>query len=578
MTRKILSMKGSKVVPFEQNGEFYYRKAQKYIDNNNYFNALGCYRKAAEKEPDNFDYLLDLAEIFTEMNCYEDSNQVLLYLIQDDEVSSSECYFGIGCNFLGLQDYDKAQECFMKYLKLDPKGEFSEEAQDLLDILETQDIYQDDLGICYDQKKIQLYKMANKGKEYLDQGNYKKAIAQLEKVLKDDPSLTFVTNNLALAYFCQNQIDKAIILSESILNDDPQNVHANCNLVLFYNEIGVKDKSEFYLKIIMEFHTEEPEELYKISVTLCEMKCHMEAQKRLKNLLLYKPYDKKILHYLAVAFFNTMHYKEALGYWDKIDKIDPGNTIAIYYKHYVVQCMKGEIQDLNLVYHYQVPYEEIVKRIKRINNIIKSPIEDIKSRWNKNEHLKILLLWGLELNDVIIKRNIIMLIASLKDYKAEKILRQFLLRKNETDALKKEILTLLKQIGAKEPYVAYMKNSIVEVRVNILAINGGKVPAEYQKILGLVLRKMRRRYSVDYIKDIVSIWDNYIQRIAPSFPQIYKQEAWAAALELCFCIKNDIHIHKAQICSFYKISVITLNHHYRSIINTVNEGENNGID
>ena len=56
MAREVCLKSKSKVVPFDQNGQFYYKKAKKYMENNNYINDLSFYRKAVEKDPENLDY------------------------------------------------------------------------------------------------------------------------------------------------------------------------------------------------------------------------------------------------------------------------------------------------------------------------------------------------------------------------------------------------------------------------------------------------------------------------------------------------------------------------------------------
>lgn len=48
MSNRLFASKKSKVIPFEQNGEFYHKKARKYIESNNYIEALNYYRKAVE--------------------------------------------------------------------------------------------------------------------------------------------------------------------------------------------------------------------------------------------------------------------------------------------------------------------------------------------------------------------------------------------------------------------------------------------------------------------------------------------------------------------------------------------------
>ena len=98
-------------------------------------------------------------------------------------------------------------------------------------------------------------------------------------------------------------------------------------------------------------------ETHKIAVTLCELKKHKEANRLLKKLLIYKPYDIKILHYIAVSYFNMQMYNDALTYWDKIDKIVPHNSISSFYKRLARAIMKKEREFREIPYHFQVPYE-----------------------------------------------------------------------------------------------------------------------------------------------------------------------------------------------------------------------------
>ncbi|MGI6706446.1 MAG: tetratricopeptide repeat protein [Clostridia bacterium] len=566
MVKKHLFRKGNNIVPFEQDGSFYYRKAQKYIDSNNYINALRFYRKAVEKEPDNVEYLLDLAEIFTEMNYYEESNHILFHLIQDGANVTAECYFGLGCNFLGLQEFDKASECFDKYLQIDPDGEFSDEAQDLIDILQAQEFYFEEMDDEIDPQLNKLYKMANRGKAYLDQGEYRKAIQRLEKVLQKDFSLIFVRNNLSLAYFCNGQIEKAIEIAEGIIKEQPENIHANCNLALFYYEKKDMNKAQECYEKIMAFQGDDSDEIYKIAVTLCEMGRHVDANRVLKKLLQYKPYDKKILHYMAISYFNLRKYRKAVSIWNKIEKIDPLNTIAAYYKKQTNLVINGKIKRaMELPYHYQVPYDEILRRLKKMNDLMRMDHDEIYQVWRRDDHLKALFMWGMELNDNVIKKAIIGLIASFHDEKAEKLLRYYLLKRDESDHIKKEILAHLKQNGASEPYIAYMNGNIMEVRVNILSLDSEKVPPEYQKVLDLALKKMRNRYPEEHIKDVVLIWDRYMKALSSNLPRIYRKEGWAAALEYYYCQEKSIKITKAQLCRIYKTSAGTLNHHLRKM-------------
>ena len=133
--------------------------------------------------------------------CIRDrSNSVLFELLMRKKEGRSDCYFGMGCNFLGLNDLEKAQESFEKYLALDPEGEFQEEVEEFLMLFadfEEEEEYP--IGDAAEQLQQQL---AQEGKSYLDNCEYQKAAEVLEKVETDNPDLLFAKNNLALSYYC----------------------------------------------------------------------------------------------------------------------------------------------------------------------------------------------------------------------------------------------------------------------------------------------------------------------------------------------------------------------------------------
>jgi len=565
MARELFARTRKKVISFDQNGEFYHRKARKHMDNSNYLNALNLYRKAVEKEPQNVEYLLDLAEVFTEMGCYDQSSRVLFTILQKEK-ARFDCYFGLGCNFLGMQDYDKAIECFEKYLDIDPYGIYSEEARDLLEVLEDYEYYFDENPDGFDSGESNIYTLATEGKDLLDQGEYKEAIKKLEKVICLDPDLLFVKNNLALAYFCAGRLNQAIDLSLDVIEREPQNIHANCNLCLFINERDGAKAGEKYLDAIIDFKTQDPEEIHKIAVTLCELKEHERANLVLKRLLQYKPYDIRILHYVAVSCFNLGKYREAYKYWRKIDRIDPDNTVSDFYLKLVQEYLNGDKTGGEISYHFQVPYDEILLRIKKLNSILKLDEKSLLIKWRYDDSFRMLLYWGLELNDKLIKKAILNVVASFNDRKAEEFLREFLLRISESEELKTEALGLLKQMSAQEPYMAYVDDGLVEVKVDILEEDAFIIPSDMEVVIQTAVNMMEGRYEEGYQDDVRQIWTKFLKSLYPNeLPRIKKYEAWAAAIELYYCMEHGIYVKNKDVSDHYGISYSSLYNNYNRI-------------
>ncbi len=570
MAKKLYGNVRKKVIPFDQNAEFFHRKARKFIENNNYINALTYYRKAVEKEPDNIDYLLDLSEVFAEMGYYNESNKILYYIISKDP-SAVDCYFGIGCNFLGLHDFDKAQECFEIYVDISNNGVYIDEALDIIEILKNQEYYSEKYS-SLDPIEERMFNDAVKGKDLLDKGDYKKAVKVLEKIASKEPVLTFVRNNLAIAYYCTNNIDKAIDQCNRVLKNNPNNIHANCNIALFLHEKGEIDESKQYVQKILKLKSDDPEELQKIAVTLCELKYHSEANKMLKILLRYKPYDLKVLHYMGVSCFNLNRFKAALSYWNKINKIEPNNHLSAFYKRHVKSVMNGEKKFKELLYNFQVPYDEVLRRIREIEETLKLPKSTLKDKWEREDTLLHLFNWSLELNDDQIKNTIINVVASFGDKKAEKFLRDFIFRKDENKELITEALVLLKNMNAPEPYIAYVGDNLVEVLVSVSNSKNDAMEKMLKNVPQYTIDNMHIRYGTGFEGEIKKLWETIAERISVDTIIRRKLEGWAAALELYYCITKGWKINKSVVADVYSISYTTLMNNYKTIIKAMDEG------
>lgn len=547
--------KEDNILFFSQPGEFYQRRAVKHMERQNYFDAIGFFRKAIEADPKNAQYRLELAEMYTEMGYFDESNNMLLMLMQENHEFISDCIFAIGCNYMGMQDFSKSEEAFEKYLSVNPRGEFYQEAEDYLDIIRIQG------SIEEEEELIENIDMAayNLGKECIDQGDYEQAIKVFSKLVEQEESKAFVKNNLALAYYCNKDIDLAIQITQEVLEEYPDNLHANCNLAIFAHDLEKHDLAEQVIDTIKKLTPSDPEDIHKVCVTYCELSMHRDAINMLKQLLLFYSYDKKVLHYYAVANFNLGQYVIAFEHWNKIIKIDPNNTVAIYYRELCKQYINLEMPKRELTYHYQVPFEEIIRRIKYLNDCVRLSSDELRRYWNNDFEFNSIIRWGLDINDVIIKKAVLNLVASFKDQKAIDLLGQFILKRTESDEIKQEVFLILNQIGAPEPYVAYIEHDIVEVFINDKLGFERTLPPAFSKVKQVIKERMLSRRSRDLVEQASMIWHEYIILCAPDFHTIRYVDAWAAAVEYICCIRNEKKVSKTELCRIYEIRMSVLN-------------------
>ncbi len=558
-----------KIINFERPAEFYYRSALKMMENMNYLGALSMMRKAADKDDRNQEYLLKLAEILTELSRYEESNSVLFELLMRTKETCSECYFGMGCNFLGLNDIDKAEESFEKYLTLDPEGEFQEEVEEFLMLFA--DFEEEDEFPIIDVTEKQQQQFAQEGKAFLDNCEYQKAAEVLEKIKTGDPEMLFAKNNLALSYYCLKRFDEAVDITKQVLALDPNNIHANCNMAMFLHEKKDEKRAKEYAGKAVRLQNGSYDDLYKIAITFCELGEHENALKYLNNILSTSPYDDKVLFCAAMASYNLKRWQEAIQYLSDIVKLDPEDSVAAYYIGHVKATMEGQQEFKELGYVFQVPPAEARERIQYLNDSMKLPDEEFNELWAKDKKLKDVLLWGIEYGDDFIKRAVVKIIGSFEDEKAEKIFRRYILRRNQPDEIKNEIFVMLKRMQAQEPYVAYFNGSIVEVKVGILDGVEGNETEKFDQLFDLIVTVVSKEFSEQMAGKAVSLLQEFAEKgSAKNFLEEIKE--FAAAIAFTALYLNETPREPKKVAALFDADVNRLSVMVMEIMNVV-EGD-----
>lgn len=481
----------NKILSFAQPAEFFIKKAEKHIDAGNFLEALQLYRQAVGMEPNNIEYLLSIAQIYSEMGLYDESNDVLLKIARYGN-NPSECLFALGCNYMGMKNYDLANEAFEQYLAIDPDGEFADEIDELFDILDEESLEEEE-GMLHDISRRMLMDEAYEGKQYLDKGDYKKAIKHLENVVDKDGTMYPAMNNLALSYFFDGKKEKAIEIAEKVLESQPSNLHACCNLALFYSDLNDQANASKYLSELESLTDIDTEDMHKVALTYCELGYHEKAYKWFCRIISFQPYDVRILHFCGLSAYNIGLYSEAMGCFVKILKIDPQNYLASYYIAKAEEAKKNG-SGKELEYVYQVQFDEIKRRIRYLNECLKQKDGNLAIKWKEDEYFKSILLWGLHYGDEYIKKIVLEIMCMFSNAEIEEEFRNYLLKSTEPDDIKNDVFMYLKHMGAKEPYVAYIKGAIAEVRVVTVLrflINFTIVPV-----------KRSQRYTV-YLKQIL---------------------------------------------------------------------------
>ena len=547
--------KTGKVIPFSQGATFYMKRGAKELEKNDLFAAIAKYREAYERAPEDPEIAITLAEILSQMQRFEESNRILIQLMADSEETPPECHFGLACNYFGLQDFDSAADSLEDYLDAEPDGEFAADAEDFLDLidddeamfettgLKTDDDYEDN-AVCHFARSL----LASSETAY--------AIEELEHRLGQSPKSVKVREQLAIAYFIANRRDEAKKLANELLAENTKSVLANCTLALAEIEEGNRIAAGARLDEIMSLHALDAEELHSVAVLQLDLERFADAEKTLTQMQYLLPYDENVLHKFGYARFMQGDAEGAKAQYQKLLRIDPHDTIA---KYYLNQCKHSESTGKRAaakwMIPYQVPFGEAFRRLNHINRMLALPQAELYHAWIEDDSFRDMLVWAVTLSDLRVKKSMLSLVFTFGDHYSERILRDFMLRTDQPDELKRAVFGMLKHLGASEPYMAYLNGRWIKGRVNMIEL-GYKLPTSYESVMQLLMQYMLGNCREECATEATNIYKRYIESLNQKFPRISAAQelSFAAALEYLGRLSCGESVTEEEISEVYRVT------------------------
>ena len=544
-----------KVIPFSQSATFYMKRGAKELEKNDLIAAVARYREAYERAPQDADIAIALAEILSQMQRFEESNRILFRLLADLDNPPAECHFGLACNYFGMQDYDRAADSLEDYLELEPDGEFAPDAEDFLDLIDDDEAMFETTGLRgdddYEDNAVTHY-----ARSLLASGEVGYAVEELEHRHSQAPKSMKIREQLAVAYFVANRRDEAKKIAGEILTEDATNVLANSTLALAEIEEGNRTLALARLDIMLKKRALEPEELHSIAVLQLDLEQFAQAEKTLTQMMHAMPYDENVLHKVAYARFMQGDAEGAKAYYQKLLRIDPRDTIA---KYYLNQCKHadgaGKRASAKWIIPYQVPFAEAFRRLNHLNRVLALPHDELNRAWADDAALRDLLVWAISLSDMRVKRSMLSLVFTFADVNAQHILRDFLLRTDQPDELKRAVFGMLKHLGAKEPYMAYLNGRWIKGRVSLLELDY-KLPASYEGVMQVLMTYMLGNCREECATQAAKIFQRYVDSLKKKFPRISSAQeiSFASALEYLGRLSCGESVTQEEIAEIYRVS------------------------
>lgn len=544
------------VIPVEMSAHFFFERAVRFLDRNNYHKALKYFQRAVEQEPDNPVNHCNLAGALAEIGLYEESNDVLQFVLEEVDRNYTEAYFYMANNWANLEEYELAEECIIRYLEEEPGGLYEEQAREMLGAISRW------LGRppreARSQLDILLLKTHDQARYLLEEGHFHEAIHLLEKILNEDPDFTAAKNNLTLAYYYTNRMAKAMEMVREVLARDPGNIHALCNLAVLYEQQQDKERLEKLLEALTRLFPMQLEHLYKLATTLGILGRHEAAYRRFRLLVqLGATDDPCIYHYTAVAAANIGRIAEAVRWWKKAVAIDPLSSVPRFYLRVMTE-LDADMLPRSFPYHYRLPIEEQLQHMDPYT--LQRGIRE-GAPW-----LRSALHWGLRYGDFNVKLQVLQAYGFIGDKEAVAELKNYLLEPQEPDYLKKYAIFVLRYMGVTGPFEVYLagRRMLFDLEQEK---NLSKWALYSQTVLSCVTERLKKQYEDLVLLEAQSIWLNFITNAYPELPQIRKVNGMGAALEYLTLKRMGKAVKQKDVAYAYGVSTSTLGKNLKLIQN-----------
>ncbi|MDE5414105.1 tetratricopeptide repeat protein [Alkalihalobacterium chitinilyticum] len=276
------AIKLGKVIPFIQNGDYFYQKGISFYRKNNMDRAIYYLEKAIELKKDDPVYHCQLSAILADKGEYERSNEILDYVISELDPTMYECYFFMANNYAHLGLFEKAEELAFEYIEKNEDQEFLDDCMSLIDLLclEKED---NSFETRLDEEELLIIRHENAA-AHIARGHYELAIDQFKKMIEDRPNLWSAHNQIAKALFLQGQHEEAFERTFEVLENDPGNFTAYCHLTTFYFETGEKEKAYEFASWLTKISPIDIEQRFLLAETLCKIELFKESFLKLRLL------------------------------------------------------------------------------------------------------------------------------------------------------------------------------------------------------------------------------------------------------------------------------------------------------
>jgi len=433
-------MKGNlKVVPIERSSAYVHHRAMQNRRDNRIVDALELMRRAAEASPQNREYRLDLAELYCEIGCHEQSARLLLDMLAEGD-GPSECYFGLALNQLGMNDLSGARASLRLYRRRDPVGAHTEDARQLSAQLD----FYSEISRSGNRRLDRASRLASHACDALKADMPDKACRLFERSMELASEQYEMRALYAMALLLRGDRQAARDQAERSCAGYPPSVRALCVSAQVFAQLGERDRTQ---ALIEQAAGEKPEgqDLRMMIYAMAELGMDAGVAEHTRTALREAPFDRDLLHMRAVALHRTGVPDASLTrFWSRILRIDPEDSIAGFYQR---MAMDGKLCECAPEYGYQVPAGEFLDRLQTLIGHLTQGFEHVQAQWQEDPRFRQMMRWAIHSEDGRLGRAAMTVLTTLDSQDARSMLRELMFVGDVPDELRVQAALALRIQG-----------------------------------------------------------------------------------------------------------------------------------
>ncbi len=306
------------IIPFIPESDFYFSRGVIAYRKRKFDLALKWIKKAAEKTPSNPLFQCQLSIVYTEVGSYHDANQILTRVLSEQGESYMDCYYLIANNYAHLGLLQDAKKYANIYLEKAPSGDFIEEANELIELLEIgieeEKEDGDDDWILEEEDEILIYQET--AFSHIERKEWEQAILVLEEMLTLYPSYQAANHEYHYALFFSGKEKEAIKHEEELLEESPASLSGYMNLAIFYKHSNQFTKFGEMLQILDNIYPIHEQQKLRLATTFAHIGQYETSYQRFRSL------NRSVLkghamyfYWYSMACFKLQKFEKAEELW-----------------------------------------------------------------------------------------------------------------------------------------------------------------------------------------------------------------------------------------------------------------------